>query len=88
MLVLLVLAFGIGVALCLGQKPRVMLGMLLEVLARHAVIREERVTRQLRVFVDDLLRGAAHFALGTGTVEDPVDVIGGRAVTVILPART
>ena len=50
----------------LGQKPQIMLGVLLEILGRNPIIAQLRITRELIVLVDDLLRGAAHLALGPG----------------------
>jgi len=72
----------------LAQHPRVMLGMLQEVLLGHAVIRQLGVARQHQVFVDDLLGGATHLALGSRTVEDAVNDIAERALTVRLGTRT
>ncbi|KGK79114.1 hypothetical protein PM03_11200 [Thalassobacter stenotrophicus] len=48
-----------------GQKPGVMLRVLLEIFQRNAVARQLRITRKLVVLFDDLLRGATHLALGT-----------------------
>src|SRR5690606_4956469 len=76
--------FGGQLALRLGQHPGVMLGVLQEVLGRHAVVRQLGVARQHVVFLDDLLRRSAHLALGTRGIEDAVDDVaeGARAVLV------
>ena len=55
---------GLGFALCFSQHARVVFGVLEEVLGGHAIIRQLRIPRQKKVFVDDLLGGAAHLALG------------------------
>lgn len=55
-----------------AQHPQIMFGVLLEIFGGHAIIAQLRVARQLVVFVDDLLRCAAHFAFGAGTVEHTV----------------
>jgi len=91
MFTLLLLAPRIHLALRLAQKSGVMLGMLLKILSRHTVIAQLRITRQLVVFLNDLLRRTTHFSFGTGTVEDPVDYIPDRAVAVdvaVLRPRT
>jgi hypothetical protein len=64
-----------------------MLRVLLEVLERDTVIAELRIAGKLVVLVDDLLRGAAHLALGPGTVEHAVDDVADRAVAVPLGPR-
>ena len=81
--------FGVGFLFAhgLGKQPGVMLGMLLKILGRHPVARQLRITRKLGVFVDDLLRRAAHFSFRSRTVEDPVDDISDvsrRTVAVLL----
>ncbi len=86
-LAFLLLAALIDLALRLGQKPQVMLGMLLEILHRHAVIAKLRIARQLVVLVNDLLRRAADLALGTRAVENPVDDVPDTAVGGITTAR-
>merc|ERR1711969_432113 len=88
-LALLLLAPLVDLALRLGEHTHVMLGVLLEVLGRHAVVSEPGVTRQLVIFVDDLLRRTAHLALGATAVEHTVDDIAQRvAVAVVLRPRT
>jgi hypothetical protein len=72
----------------LGQHPGVMLGVLLEILGGDTVARELRIAGELVVLVDDLLRRAAHLALGAGAVEDAVDDIADRPVAVRLRPRT
>src|SRR5690606_30874341 len=64
------LVFAAHLALRLAQHPRVVLGMLEEVLLGHAVVGQLRVAGQHQVLVDDLLRRAADLALGTRGVED------------------
>ena len=68
----------------LVQHAGVMFGVLLKVLSRDPVARQLRIARQQSVFVDDLLGGAAHLALGARAVENPVDDIAERARTVVL----
>ena len=86
---ILLLAPLVDLALRLGEHTHVMLGVLLEVLGRHAVVSEPGVTRQLVIFVDDLLRRTAHLALGASAVEHTVDDIAQRvAVAVVLRPRT
>jgi hypothetical protein len=70
-----------------GKHPKVVLGMLLKVFRRDPVIRQLRIARQLVVFVDDLLRRAADFSLGTGRLEHAVDDVADRAVAVPLGPR-
>ena len=72
----------------LAQHARVMFGMLQEILFRHTVIAQLGVARQLKVFVNDLLRRAANLALGTGAVENPIDDITDSALAVRLGTRT
>ena len=55
-----------------GQHAGVMLGMLREILGSNPVIRQLRIARQLLIFLDDLLRCAAHFAFGARAVEHTV----------------
>jgi hypothetical protein len=86
-LTLLLFAALIDLTLGFGQKAQVMFGVLLEVFHRHAVIAQLRVTSQLIVFVDDLLRSTAHLAFGTGTVEHAVDNVSDAAVRSIVAAR-
>ena len=76
-LALLLFAAGLLLALRFAQQAQVMFGVLLKVLSRHAIIGQLRIARQLIVFVDDLLRGAAHLALGARAVKDPVHHISG-----------
>ena len=64
-----------------------MLGMLLEILGRNPVIGELGIARQLVVFIDNLLRGATHLALGTRAVKHPVDDIANGPVPVALGPR-
>ncbi len=82
------LLLGREFALRLGEHPRVVLGMLHEVLGRHAVVGQLGITREDLVFLDDLLRRAAHLALGAGAVEHPVDDVSHRPRAVRLRART
>ncbi len=76
------LLFGGHLTCGLAKKAGVMLGVLQEILAGHAVVGQLRIARQLLIFLDDLLRRAAHLAFGAGAVEDTVDDIaeGARAV--------
>ena len=75
-------------ALCLAQQPQVVFGVLLKVLGGHTVIAQLCIAGQLVVFLDNLLRRAAHLALGAGAVKNTVDDIAAatlrRAFAVIL----
>ena len=84
----LTVAAGIHFTHRLVQKAGVMLGMLLEVLERHAVVRKLRVAGKLIILLDDLLRRTAHLAFGAGALEDAVDDVARRAVAVRLRPRT
>jgi hypothetical protein len=77
----------VNLTLGFGQKAQVMFGVLLEVFHRNAIIAQLRVTGELIVFVDDLLRSTAHFAFGTRTVEDAVYDVSDTAVRSIVAAR-
>ena len=59
----------------LVQETLVVLGMLKEVLGHDPVPRGLGITRQRKVFFDNLLRRAAHLALWTGALEDAIDVV-------------
>jgi len=74
--------FGRHLAHRFAQHAGIVLGMLHEVLVRHAVIRQLRVAGEVLVLFDDLLRRTAHLALGTRRVEYTVDDVaeGARAV--------
>ena len=63
LLLLLSLALGLF-ALCFGKHPQVVLSVLLKIFRSHPVIRQLCIARQLIVLVDNLLRCAAHLALG------------------------
>ena len=67
LLLLGLLGFAAGILLPRGggQKTCVMLCVLLEVFQGNTVTGQLRVTCELIVFFDDLLRGATHLALGT-----------------------
>jgi hypothetical protein len=58
-----------------GQKAGVVFGVLQEILGCHAVIRQLRIAGKRLIFLDNLLRGSAHFAFGARAVEDAVDNI-------------
>lgn len=81
------LLFGGLFAHRLGQKPRIVLGMLKEVLSRHPVIRQLGIACQKLILFNDLLRRAAHLAFGARAVEDTVDDIAERARAVLLGTR-
>jgi hypothetical protein len=85
---LLLLAARIHFALCSVQHSGVMLGMLMKVFSRHAVITQLRIACQLVVFIDYLLRRAAHFSLGTRAVENPVNYVSHGTIAVIFRPRT
>ena len=57
------------------QQAQIMFRVLLKVLCRNPVVAELRVASQLIVFLNHLLRGAAHLALGAAAVKDAVDDI-------------
>jgi hypothetical protein len=82
------LALGVDLALRLGQHSQVMLSMLGKILGGDAVARQLRVAVQLVVFLDDLLRRAAHLSVRARTVEHAVDDIatGGTVVVAVLVA--
>ncbi len=71
------LLFAAGFLLFLGdaQKPHVMFGMLLKILSCHAIIAQMCILGKLAVFVEDLLRRAAHFSFGPGAVKNPINDI-------------
>lgn len=60
-----------------------MFRVLLEILGRNPVIAKLGIAGQLVIFVDDLLRRAAHFARGAGTVKHPVDDIGATRLVAV-----
>ena len=68
----------------LGQHTGVMLGVLVKVFSGDTVIRQLCIAGEKLVFLDDLLRRAAHLAFGAGTVEHTVDDISDGAWTVRL----
>ena len=49
--------------------------MLLEIFCGDTIAGQLRGAGQLIVFINDLLRRAAHLAFGAGTVEYPIDNI-------------
>lgn len=75
LLALFFLTQGFLLFLSLAQETQIMFGVLLKVFSRHAVIGELRITRELIVFVDDLLRRTTHLALWAGAVEHTIDDI-------------
>ena len=90
LLILLALfLFGGQFAVRFGQHPGVMFGVLRKIFGRNPVIRQLTVTGQLLIFFDDLLRRAAHFALGARAVEHTVGDIaeGARAIRLGTRAR-
>ena len=78
----------IHLALRFAQQTQIMLGVLLKVLGRNTVIAQLCIAGQLVVFLDNLLRRAAHLTLGAGAVKNTVDDIAAatlrRAFAVIL----
>lgn len=86
-LAFLLVAALVHLALRFCKQAQVMFGVLLEVFHRHPIIAKLCVTRQLVVFVDDLLRCTADFAFGTGTVKNAVDHVSDAAVRSIIAAR-
>jgi hypothetical protein len=84
------IALGVQFLLRFAQKTQVVLCVLLEIFCRNPVVGQLRITCQLVVFFNNLLRRAAHFALGARTVEHTIDDIADRvgAVSVRLIART
>ena len=89
-LAFLLLSLGIHLLLGFAQKSQVMLSVLLEILGCDAIIRQLRITRQLVVLFNDLLRRTAHLALRARAVEHAVHDIADRigAISVRLVART
>jgi len=82
----LALAFG-HLTVRLAQHAGVMLRMLEKALFRHAVMGQLGVTRQRQVFLDDLLGGATHLALGPRAIEDAIGDIPQRALAVRFATR-
>ena len=71
--------FGLGSR----QKPEIVFRVLSKVFCRHPIARQLRITMQLIVLVDDLLRRTAYFSVRAGAVKDAIDDIAtGRAVVV------
>jgi hypothetical protein len=65
-----------------------MFSVLGEILCIHAIIGQLRIAVQLIVFLNDLLRGAAHFAIRTRAIKHPVnDVSARRSVVAALIPR-
>ena len=83
---LLFLAMAIHFAMCFGQKPQVMLGMLLEILGRDAVVSKRRITRKLVIFINNLLGGSTNLTLRPRTVEDPINDVSKIAALVRIVA--
>ena len=83
-LAFLLIATLVNLALCVGQHAQVMFGVLLEVLCRHAVVAQLGITRQLVVFLDNLLRRAADLAFGARTVENAVNDVATLRLTVAI----
>ena len=80
------LAFG-HLAVRLAQHAGVMLGVLQKALLRDAVMGQLRVARQRQVFLDDLLGGATHLALGPRAVKDAIGDVPQRALAVRFATR-
>jgi hypothetical protein len=85
-LALLLFAFRRLLAHGLGQHPRIMLRVLGKIFCGNAVMRQLRVAVQLIVFVDDLLRGAAHLTVWARAIENPVYNIYARGPVTVLIA--
>ena len=58
-----------------AQQAQVMLRMLLEIFGCNAVIAQLRITGELVVLVNNLLRRTTHLAFGARAVKYPVDHI-------------
>ena len=78
---------GVLFALRFAQKARVVFGVLEKVLLGDTVIRQLRITGEHQVFVDDLLRRAAHLSFGSRGIEDAVDDVAKRARAVRFRTR-
>jgi len=90
-------AFGLTVAILLlllfaglfdlahrfGEHPGIMFGVLRKVFSSDAVARQLGIAVQLIILFDDLLRRAAHLAIGARAVENPVDDIAARGSIVV-----
>ena len=83
-LLILLALFLLGgqLAVGFGKHAGVMFGVLREILGGNAVIRQLGVAGQLLIFLNDLLRCAAHLAFGARAVEHTVGDVaeGARAV--------
>ena len=79
----LLLAAGFLLTLGVSQNTPIVLRVLHEIFRGHAVIAQLRITRQLAIFVDDLLRRAPYLSIRTGTIKDPVDDIGTRETVAV-----
>jgi hypothetical protein len=76
-------------ALSFAQHTQIVFGVLHKVFGSDTVIAQMGVTRQLVIFINDLLRRATHFALGTRTVKHSVhNICTRRATAVRLGPRT
>jgi hypothetical protein len=85
---LLLLAPRVLFLLRLAQQAQVMFCMLLEILGRNPVTRQLRIARQLVVFLNDLLRCAAHLALWAGAVKHAIDNVPDGSIAVRLVPLT
>jgi len=76
------LLFGGLLAHRFGQHAGIMLGVLLEILSRNAIIAQLSIAEKLLIFLYYLLWRTTHLTFGAGAVEGAVDDIaeGARAV--------
>jgi hypothetical protein len=86
-LLLLLLALGINLFLRSPKHAQIMLGMLEKILCRNTVARQLCIPPKLLVFIDNLLRRAAHLTLWPRAVKNPVRDIAAalRTVAIVFP---
>jgi hypothetical protein len=86
-LLLLLLALGINFFLRSPKHAQIMLGMLEKILCRNTVARQLCIPPKLLVFIDNLLRRAAHLTLWPRAVKNPVRDIAAalRTVAIVFP---
>ena len=91
LLAFLLFATLVHLALCFGQHAQIVFGVLLKVFGRYAVIAQLGIAGKLVIFLDNLLRRAAHFAFGARAVEHAVHDVAATlrlAVATVLGSGT
>ncbi|GAA6192222.1 hypothetical protein NBRC116597_21420 [Phaeobacter sp. NW0010-22] len=88
-LAFLLFAAGILLTLRFAQHPHVVFSVLLKILRGDTIICQLRIAPELVVFINDLLRRAAHLAFGARAVKHAVDdVATRRPAAVVFRPRT